>query len=159
LAGIGFTQKLDALAALGNTEVKITNNSYASTRAVLLREETWNGRNIVYHAIEAGGLLMAGFTPYFAHPNAKAHFATAASIVRGPLLQAFNLIAPDPIVAQLNNLDDQSLRDNIVIPNNAQVRTVVFVDKQVVSEALRELKLKLGDAASSESNETRKKLI
>ena len=139
IAGVGFTNRMSTLVSLYGQQITIANNSYASTRAALLRQQVWDGRNLTYHAIQGVGLIMAGFTPFFSRPNAKLHFTTGASIVSGPFLQAFNLVFPDPIVPQLNNLDDQSFRDNMVIPNNSHVQTVVFVDKQSVTMALRAL--------------------
>ncbi len=64
------------------------------------------------------------------------------------MLQAFNIISPDPILSQLNNLDDQSFRDNIVIPNNAQIQTIVFVEKQALTTSLLNLKIQLSNAAA-----------
>jgi hypothetical protein len=156
LAGIGFTNRLDELVKFAGPMVTISNSSYASTRAVLLHQEMWNPRNVIYHMVEATGLVMAGFLPYYSGihtPNAKTHFAAAASIVSGPLLQAFNLVAPDPILSQLNDLDDQSFRDSVIIPNNTQVQTVVFVEKQALTQSLRELKVRLNKAAETATKE------
>lgn len=94
---------------------------------------------------------MAGFTPFFHRANPKANFATGASIVSGPLQQAFNLIVPDPIVSQLKSLDDHSFRDNMIIPNNLPVKTVIFVEKQNLTFALQELQLELSNAGSGEA--------
>jgi hypothetical protein len=119
VAGIGFKNQHTDLAALGVPFVTFANSSYAATRAILLHQEMWNPRNVFYHSLEGAGLIMAGFTPFFRRPNPRGNFATLASIVSGPMLQAFDIISPDPIISQLNNLDDQSFRDNLVIPNNA----------------------------------------
>ena len=91
---------------------------------------------------------MVGFTPYFGtgkHPNgtvnnARTNWTTAASIVSGPLLSAFNIIAPNQIITQLNTLDDESLRDGQVIASNDQTPAlVVFVGKQQLTELLVQL--------------------
>jgi hypothetical protein len=148
LAGIGFTNELTDLTALGVPFVTFANNSYASTRAILLHQEMWAPRNVLYHSLQGAGLIMAGFIPFFGRPNAKTNFATATSIVSGPLLQAFGIIAPDPIISQLNNLDDQSFRDNLVITNNAHIQTVVFVEKQALTLSLRDLQIRLNNAAT-----------
>ena len=79
---------------------------------------------------------MAGFIPFFHAANATAHYATAVSIVTGPLLQAINIAAPDRVVGQLNNLDDESFRDSQIVPNNTQIRTMVFVEKRALTEQL-----------------------
>lgn len=75
----------------------------------------------------------------------RTHWSTAASIVSGPLLQAFDIIAPNPVITQLNQLDDQSFRDNLVIANNVQIQTVVFVEKQELTNQL----IKLNSSARS----------
>jgi hypothetical protein len=156
LAGIGFSSKLDGLKGEPPT-ITIANSSYASTRAVLLTENITGGRNIAYNLLQAAGVLMAGFTPYFGtgkHPNgtvnnARTNWTTAASIVSGPLLSAFNIVAPNPVITQLNNLDDQSFRDNRVIPNNSHVQTVVFVEKQALTYQLADLARKYPALAGS----------
>jgi hypothetical protein len=134
LAGIGFATHPDKLP--DNQTVLVANTSYASTRAVLLREEVLSPRNIFYHSLQASGLIMGGLIPYFHAANASAHYSTAVAIVTGPLLQAFNIIGPDRVVGQLNNLDDESFRDSQIIPNNTQIRTIVFVEKRALSEQI-----------------------
>jgi hypothetical protein len=134
IAGIGFASHIGGLPT--DQVIKMANTSYASTRAVLLRESVLSARNEFYHTIQAAGLLMSAFTPFFRAPTAGKNFATAASIVSGPLLQAINVIGPDRVVGQLNNLDDESFRDNQVIPNNSHMRTMVFMEKSALKEIL-----------------------
>jgi hypothetical protein len=128
--------------------VTITNNSYKSTRAVLLKENITNGRNILYNVIQGTGVTMAGLTPYFGtgkHPNgtvnnARTNWTTAASIVSGPLLSAFNIVAPNQVITQLNNLDDESLRDGQILTANDQTPAlVVFVSKEQLTWPLSRL--------------------
>lgn len=133
IAGVGFKNRIkDPVDQM----ITITNNSYASTRSILLRETILSPRNILFNSLQATGLLMGAFSPYFFNPNPKSHFTTAASIVSGAALQAFNIVAPDRVIVQLNNLDDQSFRDNQVLLNNAHVQTVVFVEKRALTEVL-----------------------
>ncbi len=108
IAGIGFEND-DVLGM----KVKQANASYASTRAVLQREETLSRRNVAYHSLEAAGLLMASFTPFFSsssHSTAKTHFTTASSIVSGALLQAFNIGAPEAPAASDDSIAMRSFR-------------------------------------------------
>jgi uncharacterized protein YjdB len=153
IAGIGFSNHVDWLP--GNHAVIQANTAYASTRAVLLREEVHSGRNIAFHTLVAAGLIMGAMNPYFVEPTASKHFSTAASIVSGPLVAAFNIVAPDRVVGNLNNLDDESFRDSQVIPNNAQIRTMVFVEKRALTEELESVSATyinaLGPGPNSES--------
>ena len=147
LAGVGFSNHLDKLP--GSPIVIHANTSYASTRAVLLREEVLSPRNIFYHSLQGTGLVMAGFIPFFHAANAGKNYATAVSIVTGPLLQAINIAGPDRVVGQLNNLDDESFRDNQVVPNNAQIRTIVFVEKRALTEQLASISDEAANGHSS----------
>jgi hypothetical protein len=152
IAGFGFTNKLKALISIGTDSVTIANSSYASTRAVLLQSQVWSNRNLAANLLQGAGLIMGGFVPFYTgthSPNAKLHFVTATSIVTGAALQAYNLLVPDPIISQLKSLDDQSFRDNMVIPNNSHTQTVVFVEKQAVTTALREIGIDLHDASEA----------
>jgi hypothetical protein len=153
IAGIGFAKHLDTLP--GTEKIIQSNTSYASTRAVLLRESVLSPRNVFYHSLQATGLLMGAFIPYFVNPVAAKHFATAASIVSGPLLEGFNLIGPDRVVGQLNNLDDQSFRDNQIIPNNAHIRTLIFVEKRALTESIALLSDQVSAPDRQESHEFR----
>ncbi|HEY1205943.1 MAG TPA: hypothetical protein VGF05_14725 [Bryobacteraceae bacterium] len=146
IAGVGFATRLKSLP--GAPVVTLANNTYASTRAVLLRESVLSGRNILYNSLQAAGLLMSSFTPYFVNPTRKSHFAVAGAIVGGAALEAFNIVAPDRVVGQLNNLDDQSFRDNQIIPNNYQIVTTVFVEKRALGEALADLMIQLQSAST-----------
>jgi len=153
IAGVGFTKSLRALEALGIKEVTVANTSYGSTRAVLVQSQETSGRNLVFNGLAGAGLIMAASSPFFfgsgpSAQRAKTRFLTVSTIVNGPLQQAFNLLFPDPILNQLKSLDDQSFRDNMIIPNNAQVQTVAFVEKQNVTTALRELEIQLSAAAA-----------
>jgi hypothetical protein len=142
LAGVGF-KLLDVQNNPRLGEFLQPNTSYASTRAVLLSGSVLDWRNELYHSMQAAGILMGAFTPYFSRPTAKSHFAIAASIASGAALDAFNIIAPDPVVGHLNNLDDESFRDSQVIPNNSQVRTMVFVEKDALTESLESVFCKI----------------
>lgn len=135
VAGIGFSRQIDKLP--GNPWVTQANTSYASTRAVLLREEVLSPRNVFYHSVQATGLIMSGLQPFFIAANASKHFAIATSIVSGPALAAIGIIGPDRVVGQLNNLDDESFRDSQIIPNNTHIRTMVFIEKRALTEELQ----------------------
>lgn len=135
ISGIGFQRTiLDGTPY--KTVINNANLSYASTRAVLLRDQILDRRNIAYRTLEGMGITMSAFTPFFLNITHRSRFAEGAAILSGPLLQGLDLIMPDRTLPQLNNLDDQAFRDTKVIPNNSQTRFVVFVDKRELSEAI-----------------------
>jgi hypothetical protein len=82
---------------------------------------------------------MASFTPFFLNSFHKSTWAASSAIVGTSLAQAINIIAPDQTLKEINNLDDQAFRDNKVIPNNTQVRLLVFVQKRSLADAIGEL--------------------
>ncbi|HEY4355844.1 MAG TPA: hypothetical protein VGN16_08865 [Acidobacteriaceae bacterium] len=125
IAGVGFKGK----AGTGDADNRTPNSSYALTRAVAQDGDSSSARAYVLNSINATALLMAGFSPFFHAENSISRYSTGTSIVGGPIEAAFSLIWPDNSARKANNLDDQSLRDGKLIPNNTQVTTVVFLDK------------------------------
>jgi hypothetical protein len=155
IAGIGFSSSLEPLF-YGMPDIATSNSSYMSTRAILLEQNVTSVRNIIYNSLQAAGVLMAGFTPYFGtgkHPNglvnnARLNWTTAASIVSGPVLSAFNIVAPNAVINQLKDLDDQSFRDNKIIANNSQTSITVFVEKMALTDALSATYLRLASGTT-----------
>ncbi len=121
IAGVGFKHQLNGKAGLNSPEVTLANSSYASTRSVLLESQTWSTRNIIANSMQGAGLVMAGFAPLVT-AGTKTNLLTAQSIVSIAALQAFNLVFPDPIIAQLKSLDDQSFRDSMIVPITRRFR-------------------------------------
>jgi hypothetical protein len=119
--------------------ISTPNVSYATVRASAQAGTTTSLRNILYNGTQAIGLLMASFTPYFTNTVNRARWSTGAAIVGTSLSQAMNLVAPDLTVREMNNLDDQAFRDGKLIPNNTQVRLLVFIQKQSLAEAIGEI--------------------
>jgi hypothetical protein len=135
LAGIGFKRK-DPLAGKAdipeNATVTSSNTSYETTRALLQSGGETDLRNVIYHSVQSVGLIMASFTPFFHNTAHAFRWSTGAAIVSGALVQGIDIVAPDLTLKELNNLDDQSFRDGKLIPNNTQVRMIVFVDKDLL---------------------------
>jgi hypothetical protein len=67
-----------------------------------------------------------------AQPQNAARFA---DILNGPVVTGFERIVPDTIISNLTRLDDQTLRDGLIVKNNSQIRTTVFVAKQLLDIA------------------------
>jgi IPT/TIG domain len=82
---------------------------------------------------------MTSFTPFFLNNFNKSRWATGSAIVGTSLAQAINLVAPDQTIKELNNLDDQAFRDGKLIPNNTQVRILVFLQKRSLAEGIGEI--------------------
>jgi len=143
LAGLGFVRKSPLCAAADDRKkceaehdaVSIPNMGYQTIRASAQATSWLSPRSLLVNGTGAFGLVMASFTPFFINPVNKARWSNGASVVSG-LSSAVNLVSPDLTVREINNLDDQAFRDGKLIPNNTQVRMVVFVQKKSVAEAI-----------------------
>jgi hypothetical protein len=148
LAGLGFMRKsLLCKTPNGTTtpcngekgDIATPNVGYQTVRASSQNSSFYTGRNLFVNGMQAVGLLMASFTPYFENPFNKSRWSTGAAIVSAAIPQASNLVSPDLTIRELNNLDDQAFREGKTIPNNTQVRLLVFVQKKSVAEAISEV--------------------
>jgi len=126
-----------------NDEAKFNinpNTSYQTTRAVAQKGQTTTTRNLIFNSLGGVGLIMGSFTPYFHNPNSVSRWSTGAAIVSGTFTSVMDLIAPDLTIRELNNLDDQSLRDGKIISNNTQNSPFdIFVEKREVLPQLAKL--------------------
>lgn len=127
IASVGF--KLPDDTKIVNT---LPTNSYRATRGTLERQQELGTRVKILSSLRTAGLLMTGFLPFWHALGPAANAARVADIVNGPVITGFELISPDTVLSHLTRLDDQTLRDGLIIKNNSQVRTTVFVAKQVL---------------------------
>ncbi len=112
---------------------KIPVNSYQIVRGSLEREDQAGVRQKAIGALRLAGLLMTGFIPFYELPSrSKLHFTTATNIVNNPLVTGIQELFPPTTIDQLRRLDIQALRNGIIIPNNAQRRTLTFISKRQV---------------------------
>lgn len=131
IASIGFRTPDLFADSDGSNPDTVPNTSYQTTRAVAQTGQTTTFRNLLYNGIGATGLLMASFTPYFHNSHNVARWSTGAAIVSGAFTSAIGLVAPDLTLRELNNLDDQSLRDGKIINNNTQAPPFdIFIDQR-----------------------------
>jgi len=111
---------------------KLPTNDYHIVRSTIEKEQTHGTRAVVLSTMEAAALLAAGGIPYFHNSGPKANYSTAIAIAGDPLVKAYNLIFPDPTIAELAHLDNLALHDSTIIPNNNQTRTVVFIPRDTL---------------------------
>lgn len=135
----GYPVQISAVGFKMNSslDTPIPSSGYRTARAMLEVGQLENARGYVIAALGTAGAIGTGALPFFHNVGHKANFATWVNIVSNPLQKGFELLVPDLTVAELNRLDDQVLRDNVVIPNNTQVRTVVLIPKAVVLPFLK----------------------
>jgi len=157
LAGLGFQRKslqcMDSNkklhpCTLDGENISTPNVGYQMVRASAQNSAFFTGHNLFVNGMQAVGLLMASFTPFFENSFNKSRWSTGAAIVGTAVPQATNLVSPDLTVRELNNLDDQAFREGKTIPNNTQVRLLVFVQKKSVAEAIMETVPEIKDGTS-----------
>ena len=123
-----------------NTNIKniVATNSYRATRGTLERQQEIGTRAKVFNSLKTAGLLLTGFLPFWHALGPAANAARFADILNGPGITGAELIFPDTSIRQMARLDDQMLRDGLIIKNNSQIRTTVFVPKQILDIAKNE---------------------
>lgn len=107
----------------------IPTSAYRMTRGSLEHGQFWSVRNLTINSLRAFGPFLTGFTPYFHVLNHQKNYAEAINIISNPLEKGFELVVPDETISQLQRLDEQILRDGMIIQNNRQVITHTFMPK------------------------------
>lgn len=123
--------KRDELAQISQLiyQNKIPGTSYRMARGSLEHGQFWSFRNVSINMLKAFGPFLTGFTPYFHNINRQSHYSEAINIISNPLEKGFEAVVPDETVAQMQRLDEQVLRDGMIIQNNRQVVTHAFIPK------------------------------
>jgi hypothetical protein len=138
VAGLGFmlrnpddgkVPEVDNTNQTGN----VPTNDYHIVRSTVEREQTNGARALVLNSIQAAALIGSGVTPFFHNLGHRANFTTGLDIASDPLGRALNFAWPDNTITQLNRLDNLSLHDSTIIPNNNQTRTVVYVARDTLN--------------------------
>ncbi len=128
IASIGFLLP----QATGIPKHPIPTNGYLATRSTLVWGQQIYWRNAVQHGLSALGPLLTGGIPFFKLAGPRSTYSTIVSIITNPFAKGFELVAPDETVGQLERLDEQTLRDSLIVANNTQIRTVTFISKESV---------------------------
>jgi len=129
LASVGFLRRD------GKTEYRDTNASYLTVRSTVQQEHVFSARNLTLRSLQAAGVLIAGFTPFSGNAGRRGRIGIWAALT-ATAASTWDTLIPDQTVAQAGNLDDATLRDGRLIPNNSPVRFAVFVDRDTVKPIL-----------------------
>lgn len=108
---------------------KVPTNSYRMTRATLEKDEQFSTRNVVLGLVKALGPVLTGITPFFHNVNHSNNFSQGINILSNPFEKGIEAVFPDSTIRQLGHLDDQMLRDGLIVHNNLHVRTLAFFPK------------------------------
>lgn len=157
LGSIGFDLTKSSSALLATIQHKIPVASYKLTRGTLEKGQEVGVRNKTINIIKAMGPVLTGITPFFSSMNRK-DFAEGVNIFSNPFEKGAELVFPDTTIGQLRRLDDQTLRDNLVISNNTQIVSKVFVPKKLLALSEPRTLPKTTDQGSSEYKQYIKEL-
>ncbi len=131
ITSVGFTLKQDK-DSLGPEEylAPLPNDSYAGVRDVVERERQVGARAIFFNALNGLGPILTGVTPLLG--AAARDDYTASIAMHGPLALGLDRVFPDRTIRHLVSLDNQTLRDSVIVPNNISQRLLVFVSRELV---------------------------
>jgi hypothetical protein len=120
------------------TDPCVPSDSYYVVRASLEREQQIGLRNTTVNIVKAIGPILTGSAVFFrgsslAAGHHKATFLGLTDVFSNPFEKGLELVMPDQTVRQLINLDNHTLRDGLIIANNTQIRSIVFVDRDLIS--------------------------
>lgn len=133
-------------------------SSYTMARGTVEHGRFLSFRNLGVNLLKSLGPVLTGFTPFFHVLNRRANYSEGINILSNPIEKGFEALVPDETIDQMQRMDDQILRDGMIIQNNRQIRTRVFIpkdllklegnirdDAMMVTQALGELYL-IGDS-------------
>jgi hypothetical protein len=115
----------------------VPSDSYYIVRSSLQREQLIGARNTTVNIIKAIGPILTGSTVFFNGSTAaaihhKTIFQGLINVFSNPFEKGVELVFPDQTVQQLINLDNRTLRDGLIIANNTQIRSMVFVNRDLL---------------------------
>lgn len=132
IAALQRQRDLLATVPPNSPDNRLPSASYRMTRGSVEHGQFWNFRNTSLNLLRAFGPFLTGFTPYFRNINRQKNYSLAIDIISNPLEKGFQIVVPDETIPQLQRLDEQTLRDGMIILNNQQIRTRVFIPKDVL---------------------------
>jgi hypothetical protein len=126
------------------THMPVPNDSYRIVRGSLEHEQQVGVRNTAVNVIKGIGPVLTGASVFFntqlhlkmgvlIYNNNKLFYTEIVGIFTSPFEKAIELIFPDLTIPQLNALDNETLRDGMIIHNNEPVRTIVFISQATLA--------------------------
>lgn len=125
IAAIGFEPPVPL-------DAPIPTDAYNITRATLEREQQTGRRALIVNSIKALGPILTGSAVFFKSTGASSTWNGSVGVFSNPLEKGFELVYPDKTVRQLIALDNRSLRDSVIVPNNISQRILVFISREWV---------------------------
>ena len=110
---------------------KVPVSSYAITRGTASHSQLLSWRKASLGILRALGPIFTSLNPFFGAAK-EPKITQVFNIITNPLAEGLDSVFPDLKINQLQRLDDQALRDGMIIQNNRQIRTRVFIPKKTL---------------------------
>lgn len=109
----------------------VPSDPYRIVRGTLEREHLIGLRNTTVNVIKALGPLLAGGSGFVA----GAAFPKAIDLFSNPFEKGIEQVFPDRTLNQMVALDNQTMRDTALIPDNTQQLLLVFISRDLLVTA------------------------
>lgn len=135
IAALGFLPQMTTTNKSGSdsldTRVPLPNDSYPGVRGTIEREQFVGTRAMVVNFAKAMSTILVGVGGFYVS-DANSLFTPAVSIFSGPFEKGLELVYPDLTTNHLINLDNRTLRDGVVVPNNTPTRINAFISRETI---------------------------
>jgi hypothetical protein len=108
--------------------VLVSSTELELMRGVAEKGRTFDPRNLTFHILQGTGVVAGGLIGIV---NFGAKFADYVGVFNGPFLAAYEGIAPDHAVSNLNRLNDSAFAPNTLITKRQARRFVLFVPQDL----------------------------
>lgn len=136
LAGLAFERCLNNKIVPKNCSkdqlVLSPASSYGTVRGSLARRKLTHPRALTLAIVDGVGTLMTGFTPFFHNDAHKANFSTFIDIISNPLAKGLASVWKDAYPDELARFDQDILKDDKNIANDATFKTKIFFPKRLL---------------------------
>jgi len=139
IAGVAFHTLSTTKLPEQTFTLRLPNTGYRTARGTLEKAQQVGWRAMTLNIVRALGPVGTGFIPFFKVTGHRTTYTTALDVFSSPFEKGIELVMPDTLIRELDRLDDQLLHDNQVIHNNDQVRTRVFMPRDVVRDLMTRL--------------------
>lgn len=121
IVGAGFRLANGQPMSYAGNKVTIPNTSYRMPRGTIEKEQIAGARAYFIDTVKALGPVLTGFAPF-----AGKSWPQGVNIFSDPFEKGLEAVIKDRTITELNHLDQEILRDGLIVHNNVMVRSLVF---------------------------------
>jgi hypothetical protein len=129
IVGAGFRLASGQPMSYAGNKVTIPNTSYRLPRGTIEKEQIAGARAYFINTVKALGPVFTGFTPF-----AGKAWPQGVNIFSDPFEKGLEAVFRDRTITELNHLDQEILRDGLIIHNNVMLRSLVFFPQELLED-------------------------